>query len=58
MVPAVAALEEVAGRGVLGRHQGENRWALGPDALPETFDLVKKRGKESQMDKGVCCPIV
>lgn len=31
---------------------------LSPDALPEKFVLVKKRGKESQTDTGAFCPLV
>lgn len=57
MVPAVVTLEEVAGKGGLERHQGENRWdlhspspaqaRLSPDTLLDKSVLVKKRGKES-----------
>lgn len=56
MVPAVVTLKEVARKGGLGRHQGENRWdphgphaaqpRLSPDALLDQFVLVKERGKE------------
>lgn len=31
---------------------------LSPDALPEKFVSVKKRGKESQTDTGAFCPLV
>lgn len=57
MVPAVVTLEEVAEKGGLERHQGENRWdphslspaqaRLSPAGSVCKFVLVKKRGKES-----------
>lgn len=59
MVPAVVTLEEVAGKGGLERHQGENRWdphspspaqaRLSPNTLPGKFVLVKKRGRSPRL---------